>query len=137
MNTKFLFISLVLSFSLVGSGCTASAGSNPADRFAGTWSGVMSFTNDPNRKEDIVVFLPTGCAVGSVCGDINNTTISCQWQMTLAALNENVFKYKFSKPMSGQCPALGGGTLILQEDGTLFREHKTPEFTASGSLARK
>ena len=32
---------------------------------------------------------------------------------------------------------LAGGTLTLQSDGTLMREHKTPDFTASGVLTRK
>ena len=106
----------------------------PANRFAGTWSGTMSFSDDPNRKEDIVVTIPSGCAVGSVCGNIDNTTVSCQWEMTLVSVNGNVFEYTFSKMLSGECPALGGGTLTLQSDGTLMREHKTPDFTASGLL---
>ena len=117
--------------------CVPSAQSNPADRFAGTWSGTMSFTDDANRKENIIVTIPTGCTVGGVCGNLNNTTVSCQWEMTLASLNGNVFEYKFSRTMSGECPALGGGTLTLQSDGTLMREHKTPDFTASGVLTRK
>ncbi len=137
MNTKRLFVLLVLLISLWVSGCTPSAPANPADRFAGTWSGTMSFTDDANRKEDIIVTIPAGCSAGSACGDINNTTVSCQWEMTLASLNGNVFEYKFSKTLSGQCPALGGGTLTLQSDGTLMREHKTPDFTASGPLTRK
>ena len=97
----------------------------------------MSFTDDANRKEDIVVTIPTGCAAGNVCGDINNTTVSCQWEMTLSSVSGDVFAYKFSKTMSGECPALGGGALTLQSDGTLMRAHKTPDFTVSGSLARK
>jgi hypothetical protein len=60
--------------------------------------------------------------------------MKCQWKMTLASVNSNVFEYMFSKTLSGECPALGGGTLTLQSDGTLMREHKTPDFTASGSL---
>ena len=134
MNAKYLFVIMI---SLLASACAAQAASNPADRFAGTWAGTMSFTDDPARKEDIIVTIPAGCTVGSVCGDINNTTVSCQWEMTLASLNGNVFEYKFSKTMSGQCPALGGGTLTLQSDGTLMREHQTPDFTASGPLTKK
>ena len=122
---------------LVVTACVPSAESNPADRFAGTWTGTMSFTDDANRQEDLIVTIPAGCAVGSICGDINNTTVGCQWEMTLASLNGDVFAYTFSKTMSGECPALGGGTLTMQSDDTLVREHKTPEFTASGSLTRK
>jgi hypothetical protein len=57
--------------------------------------------------------------------------------MALGKINGDVFEYKFSKTMSGECPALGGGTLTLQSDGTLTREHKTPDFTASGVLTHK
>jgi hypothetical protein len=141
MNPKQFFFSTVLLILLV-SACApqatpTTAAANPADRFAGTWSGTMNFTDDPNRKEDIIVSVPAGCTTGNVCGDINNTTVHCQWEMTLASLNGDVFEYKFSKTMSGECPALGGGTLTMQADGTLMREHKTPDFTASGVLTKK
>lgn len=137
-NRSFI-LSIAVAFVMVImlSGCASSAASNPADRFAGTWSGTMSFTDDANRKEDIIIIIPAGCAEGDVCGNLNNTTVSCTWEMTLEKINGEFFEYKFSKTMSGECPALGGGTLTLQEDGTLFREHKTPDFTASGSLARQ
>ena len=107
------------------------------DRFAGVWSGSMNFTDDANRKEEIIVTIPAGCTVGGVCADLNNKTVSCQWEMTLTSLNGDVFAYKFSKTISGECPALGGGPLTLQADGTLMREHKTPSFTASGVLTQK
>jgi len=137
MKTRYLCISFIMLTVLLVSACAPSAQSNPADRFAGTWSGTMSFTDDPARKEDIVVSIPTGCSAGEICGDLDNTTIECKWEMTLGAINGDVFEYKFSKTLSGQCPALGGGTLTLNSDGTLFREHKTPDFTASGPLTRK
>ena len=136
MYTNRLFYLLIVIAVLVVTACVPPVESNPADRFAGTWSGTMSFTDDPARKEDLIVTIPAGCAAGSVCGDINNTTISCQWEMTLASLDGNVFEYTFSKTMSGECPAIGGGTLTLQADGTLMREHKTPNFTASGVLMK-
>lgn len=134
MSTKYLFITLIL---LLLGACTPSAPANPAHRFAGSWSGTMSFTDDKNRKEDIIVAIPEGCSAGNVCGSLNNTTVNCTWEMTLGAINGNVFEYRFSKTMSGECPALGGGTLTLQSDGTLMREHKTPDFTASGVLTHK
>ena|SRR5215208_6306294 len=137
MNTKNLFVLLVMLISALVSACAPSAPANPADRFAGTWSGTMSFTDDANRKEDIIVTIPAGCVAGSICGDLNNTTVSCKWEMTLGAINDDVFEYKFSKSLSGECPALGGGTLRLNKDGTLSREHKTPDFTASGTLERQ
>ena len=159
MNIKQLFTSFVILVCLSVSACAPQSASNvtdtdcvasrivrctsptvqanPADRFAGTWTGTMSFDIDPNRKEDVIVTIPSGCTAGSVCGSSNNTTVSCHWQITLAAINGNVFEYTFSNTLSGECPALGGGTLILQSDGTLMREHKAPSFTASGVLTRK
>ena len=140
MFTNRLFhVSIVAVFVMVISltACVPSAQSIPADRFAGMWSGTMSFTDDANRKEDIVVTIPAGCVEGGVCGNLNNTTVSCTWEMTLETVNGDVFAYKFSKTMSGECPALGGGTLTVQSDGTLVREHKTPDFTASGTLQRR
>ncbi len=134
MNAKNLLIMLTM---LLVSACASTAQSNSANSFAGTWSGTMSFTDDANRREDIIITIPAGCAAGSICGDINNTTVSCQWEMTLATINGNVFEYKFSKTMSGKCPAFGGGTLTLQSDGTLMREHETPNWIASGPLTRK
>jgi hypothetical protein len=128
---------LVMLMVLVVSACAPSTPANPADGFAGTWSGTMSFTDDANRKEDILVNIPAGCAMGDVCGDLNNTTVKCQWEMTLGGVNGDVFEYKFSKTLSGECPALGGGRLTMQSDGTLMREHKTPDFTASGALMKK
>ena len=137
MLTNRLFYLIIVIEVLVVTACVPSVESNPADRFAGTWSGTMSFTDDADRKEDLIITIPAGCTVEGVCGDINNTTVSCQWEMTLASLNGDVFTYTFSKTMSGECPALGGGTLTMQSDGTLVREHKTPDFTASGLLTHK
>jgi hypothetical protein len=107
------------------------------DHFSGMWAGTMSFTDDAKRKEDIQVVIPQGCQVGGVCGYIDNLTVKCKWEMTLADLQGNVFAYKFSKTLSGECPALGGGTLTLQTNGALQREHKTPDFTASGPLTKQ
>ena len=131
MKSKYLWMMVIV---LLVSACAPKSQSNPADRFAGTWSGTMSFTDDANRKEDITVTIPTGCADGSVCGSLNNTTVSCVWEMTLDSIKGDVFVYTFSKTMSGPCPAMGGGTLTLGSDGKLMREHKTPDFTASGPL---
>jgi hypothetical protein len=97
----------------------------------------MSFTDDANRKEDLIVLIPSGCTAGSICGDINNTTVNCQWEMTLVSLNGAFFDYKFSNTLSGECPALGSARLTLQSHDTLMREHKTPNFTARGLLMRK
>ena len=134
LNTKCLLVRMIV---LWISACAPSAPTNPADRFAGTWSGTMSFSDDPNRKEDIIVIIRAGCTTGSICGDLNNTTVNCQWEMTLGAVHRDVFEYKFSKTLSGECPALGDGTLTMQSAGTLLREHKTLDFTANGILTQK
>ena len=135
MSSKLLGVLLWMALWI--SACSPATPTNPADRFAGAWSGTMSFTDDANRKEDILVSIPAGCAAGSVCGDLNNTTVKCQWEMTLAAVNGDVFQYTFSKTLGGECPALGGGTLTLESDGTLMREHTTPNFIASGILTKE
>jgi hypothetical protein len=136
MNTGHSSVLAVLLITLLISACAApaAAGSN---RFAGTWAGTMSFTDDANRKEDIQVMIPQDCKVGQACGYIDNTTVQCKWEMTLASLQGDVFEYKFSKTLSGECPAMGGGKLAMQADGTLQREHKTPDFTASGPLTKQ
>jgi hypothetical protein len=131
MKRKYLWMILLV---LLAGACTSKVQSNPADRFAGTWSGSMSFTDDASRKEEIIVTIPAGCVDGAVCGSLNNTTVSCVWEMTLGSVDGNVFAYQFSNTLSGQCPALGGGTLTLEPDGKLMREHKTPDFTARGTL---
>ena len=81
MDRKSLWLILIF---LVVSACAPSRSGNPADRFAGTWSGTMGFTDDANRKEDIVVTIPSACATGSACGDLNNKTVNCRWEMILA-----------------------------------------------------
>ena len=78
MNTKHVFASIVLLLSVLVSACAPSTPANPTDRFAGTWSGIMGFSDDPSAQQDIVVNIPTGCAVGNVCGDTTNPGVSCQ-----------------------------------------------------------
>ena len=141
MNTKRSFILLIMLIGLSVSACApqampTTAAANPADRFAGTWSGTLSFSDDANRKEDVIVSIPSDCIEGSVCGASNNITVNCTWEITLETVNGDVFEYKFSKVLFGECPLTGHGTLTLQSDGTLLREHITPYFTASGMLTR-
>jgi hypothetical protein len=132
-STHLLMIPLV---PLLGA-CSPAAQANPVDRFAGTWSGTMKFTDDPSHRADIIVSIPAGCSARGVCGDIYNKS-GCQWEMTLVSIKENVLAYKFSKTLSGGDPCEAGigtgGSLTLQADGRLVREHRTPDFTASGIL---
>jgi hypothetical protein len=111
--------------------------SNPADHFAGTWSGTMSMTDDPTVSAVAIVIIPTGCSVNEPCGEATNTSNGCRWEMTLTALNSDVLEYAYSKTLDGDCPALGSGTLTLNSDGTLFREHIFPDFTITGTLTRR
>ena len=110
---------------------------NPGDRFAGTWTGTMSMTEDPTINAVVVVTIPIGCSANEVCGDVINTANGCRWAMTLTAVNGDVFEYIYSKTLDGDCPALGDGTLTLNSDGTLFREHVFPDFTITGTLTRE
>lgn len=57
--------------------------------------------------------------------------------MTLLAVKEDVFEYSYSKTLEGDCIANSTGTLTLNSDGTLFREHKFPDFTIAGTLTRR
>ena len=136
MFTNRLFYLLVVIAVLVAAACTPTAEANLADRFAGTWSGVMSFT-DQDNTEDVFVTIPSGCEAGEVCGEIFNSSVHCTWEMQLETVNRNVLEYTFSRTLSGECPAMSSGTLTLQEDGTLVREHVTPNFTATGTLGRQ
>jgi hypothetical protein len=140
MNKKLLILSLVMLFILPVSACasrtTPNAAANSADRFAGTWSGTLSFSDDANRREDVILTILPGCTAGDVCGASNNITVNCTWEITLETVDGDVVEYKFSKVLFGECPLTGHGTLTMQSDGTLLREHITPFFTASGVLTR-
>ena len=127
---------LVSLISLLLVACAPSAQSNAADRFAGAWSGPMSFS-DRDTTEDVFITIPSGCTAGEACGEIFNSAVNCIWEVQLGAVNGDVFEYTFSKTLSGECPALGSGTLTLQADGLLVREHVTPNFTSTGTLGRQ
>jgi len=99
----------------------------------------MGFSDDPSAKLDVVVNIPTGCTTGGDCRDIDNG--NCEWELPLVAPHGDVFEYQFAKTLCGDepCPTgVGtGGTLTLQKDGLLIREHKTADFLAIGTLTRK
>jgi hypothetical protein len=132
-NSIGLFVSII---SLLVGACAPSAQSDAADQFAGTWSGPMSFT-DRDTTEDVFITIPSGCVAGEVCGEIFNSAVNCTWEVHLEAVKGDIFEYTFSKTLSGGCPAIGNGTLTVQEDGTLVREHITPNFTSTGILGRQ
>lgn len=136
MKNRYAFMLIVLAAGLLLGACAPSTQGNAADRFEGMWLGSMSFT-DREAKEEVFVTIPGGCAVGEVCGEIFNSAVNCVWEVRLEGINGDVFEYAFSKTLSGECPALGSGTLTLQADGTLVREHVTPDFTSNGTLSSR
>jgi hypothetical protein len=127
---------LILLFLLVVSFASASlvyAGSGSTDRIAGVWSGNMNLTG-VNYVNHIVVTIPAGCTEGGACGDILNQSVQCDWQMVFDGKSGGSYLYHFSKTLSGGCPAVGSGSFTLLSDGTLYRVHNNPDFTASGKL---
>lgn len=119
--------------------CGSSAPPNPVDRFSGTWSGTMEYSADPNAKQVVVVKIPTGCAIGEACGEVESRT--CTWEMVLNDVDEIVFRYKFSKVLGGgnSCETGVGtsGTFSLQPDGKLMREHHFELSVMSGALTKE
>jgi hypothetical protein len=103
---------------------------------AGVWYGNMNFTFGP-AVQRIKVSIPVGCAPGSVCGDIQNFPVQCDWQMVFDGFRDGAYYYHFSNTLSGSCPAVGSGTFTLLPDGTLYRVHNAPMFSASGTLSQR
>jgi hypothetical protein len=137
MNTRQIVVAFLMLTALLLGACAPSRPAKSPDDFAGTWTGTMNFTHYPDANEAVVVSIPKGCAVGEVCGEIENTTMDCTWSMQLSSVTADVFWYSLSESTSGDCAAEGEGTLVMREDGTLFREHKTGEFVAVGALYPK
>jgi hypothetical protein len=104
---------------------------------AGLWKGTMKFSDDPQRAEQIEVWIDERCAVGNACGYVDNSTVGCEWQLTYDGMQGQSFLFAHSKTLAGDCPAVGQGKYTLQPDGRLLREHTTPDFTARGLLTRK
>ncbi len=140
MNTKRLFISLVMLISLFASGCAAPTPVNPMDRFKGTWTGDMNFSDNPNHKGNVDFVIAGNCSKpGSYCGDFFDNTVPCTLAVNLVAVRGDVLEYELGPSSSpgDACLDSGRGTLTLQADGTLLREHTTAGVTASGTLKRK
>lgn len=110
---------------------------NPTDRFIGTWSGTMSFSDNPSHKEDIDIIIFANCKPGSYCGDYLNNTVNCMLEVKLVALKGDAFEYDLSPGIGNLCLDSGSGTLTLQADGTLLREHTMAGVTATGTLTHK
>ena len=107
------------------------------NRIAGEWAGTMRFTDNPNRLENITVYIEKGCMPGDVCGQVNNTTVSCTWELRYEGAQGGRFVFTHSRTLRGACPPIGTGYYRLQKDGTLYREHITQMFTSYGALTRQ
>src|SRR5215207_7820002 len=103
------------------------------DAIAGTWYGNMHFSN-ANPVQRIKLLIPAGCEPGSVCGSLLNYSVQCTWEITYDGFINGAYQYHFSNTLQGSCPAGSAGALTLQPDGTLYRIHVTPMFTATGYL---
>lgn len=105
------------------------------DAIAGTWYGNMHFSTH-NSVERIKFVIPEGCEAGEVCGTLLNYPAQCVWEITYDGFSNGAYQYHFSATLQGGCPAGSAGSLTLLPDGTLYRVHATPMFTASGYLAQ-
>ncbi|MFT3894252.1 MAG: hypothetical protein QM730_21690 [Anaerolineales bacterium] len=92
----------------------------------------------PNRNsvERIQLVIPAGCEAGNVCGTMFNYSVQCTWEITYDGYSNGSYQYHFSSTLTGGCPAGSAGSLSLLPDGTLYREHNTPAFSATGILRR-
>lgn len=111
----------------------AFADETTTDAIAGTWYGNMHFSVD-NHVERIKLTIPAGCEVGEACGTLLNYPVQCTWEITYDGFSDGVYQYHFSNTLEGGCPAGSSGSLTLLPDGTLYRVHTTPMFTATGYL---
>jgi len=103
------------------------------DVIAGTWYGNMHFSAG-NSVQRIKFSIPAGCEPGSVCGTLLNYSVQCTWEITYDGFSNGAYQYHFSNTLQGNCPAGSAGSLTLQPDGTLYRIHTSPMFTANGYL---
>jgi hypothetical protein len=107
-----------------------------SDAIAGTWYGNMRLS-DANGMQRIKMVIPSGCQSGDVCGSLQNFPVQCTWEITYDGYSDGAYEYHFSDSLSGDCPAGSSGSLTLLADGTLYRVHTTPTFTASGLLRQR
>lgn len=134
-QTLFTIIALLILASVVASGVSNARadGVVTTDAIAGTWYGNMHFS-DRNDVERIQFTIPAGCEPGSVCGKMLNYPAQCTWEITYDGFSGGAYQYHFSNTLKGGCPPGSTGSLTLLADGTLFRVHSTPLFSAMGIL---
>jgi hypothetical protein len=105
------------------------------DAIAGTWYGNMHFS-EANPVQRIKLSIPAGCEPGSACGTLLNYSVQCTWEITYDGFSNGAYQYHFSSTLRGSCPAGSAGSLTLLSDGSLYRVHTTPMFTATGTLTQ-
>jgi hypothetical protein len=134
-QTLFTIIALVVMALIVATGVSNVQADDvvTTDPIAGTWSGNMHFS-DRNDVERIKFTIPAGCEPGSVCGTMLNYPAQCVWEITYDGFSSGAYQYHFSNTLKGSCVAGSSGSLTLLPDGTLYRVHTTPFFTATGIL---
>ena len=139
MKRKALLTTVILTTLLI----LAAAGVSTAradevvttDAIAGTWYGNMHFSG-ANSVERVEFTIPAGCEPGSVCGALVNHPVQCTWEVTYDGFSGGAYQYHFSNTLKGACPAGSEGSLTLLPDGSLYRVHITPMFTATGILSQ-
>lgn len=91
--------------------------------FAGRWTGTMYAGGDPDKPfATVTVSILPACAIRTACGQLSSADSGCRWELRLLGIDGDVLEYAFSQPNREDC-TLGAGTLTLQTDGTLLREH--------------
>jgi hypothetical protein len=137
MKKKFVsaLVALLILATVVAAGVSNAQadGVVTTDDIAGTWSGNMHFS-DRNDVERIQFTIPARCEPGSVCGKMLNYPAQCTWEITYDGFSGGVYQYHFSNTLKGGCPPGSAGSLTLLSDGTLYRVHSTPMFSATGIL---
>ena len=135
MQTLFTITMLVVMITRIAMGTSSALAEDviTTDAIAGTWYGNMHFS-DRNSVERIQFTIPTGCEPGSTCGTLLNYPVQCTWEITYDGFRNGAYQYHFSNTLKGACPSGSAGSLTLFADGSLYRVHTTPFFTAAGNL---
>ena len=134
-QTFFTITLLLVMVTIIATGASNALADDgvTTDAIAGTWYGNMHFSNR-NSVERIKFTIPPGCEPGSVCGTLLNYPVQCTWEIAYDGFSNGAYKYHFSNTLKGDCPSGSAGSLTLLPDGTLYRVHTNPSFTAMGYL---
>lgn len=92
--------------------------------FAGRWSGTMYLGGDRDVPyATAALSIPAACAPQQACGELSSAGSGCSWELRLLGIDGDVLTYEFSRSLTRDDCTLGAGTLTLQADGRLVREH--------------